>query len=158
MNSSEIFELLSTINDPEIPVISIAELGILRSVEQKGKQFIIRITPTYSGCPAMNMIENNINFLLNKNGIQNAVVETVYSPAWTTDWLTESAKDKLKKYGIAAPGKINKLLSLSGDRAVECPNCGSKDVKLVSEFGSTACKALYKCNNCMEPFDLFKCH
>lgn len=156
--TEKIFKLISTIPDPEIPVISIADLGILRSVEEDGDKIIIKITPTYSGCPAMNVIENEIKQTLKNNGIENSEVKIVYSPVWTTDWINEEAKEKLRQYGISPPGKRNPKNLLSGDRETACPRCGSKDVKLVSQFGSTACKALYKCNSCLEPFDLFKCH
>jgi ring-1,2-phenylacetyl-CoA epoxidase subunit PaaD len=158
IKTENIFKLLSSIPDPEIPVINIADLGILRSVEIVDNKVVVKITPTYSGCPAMKMIENEIEKLLKKNGIENAEIKTVYSPAWTTDWLNEDAKERLRKYGIAAPGKLNAINLLSGDLTVMCPNCGSGNVEMVSQFGSTACKALYKCKECLEPFDLFKCH
>ena len=157
-NSENIYSLLSDIPDPEIPVITISELGILRSVEIENDYVIVTITPTYSGCPAMKMIEVEIKKSLKENGIENFDIKTVYSPSWTTDWLNEEAKEKLRIYGISPPGKLNKLYSIAGDRTVACPRCGSEDVKLVSLFGSTACKAIYTCKSCMEPFDLFKCH
>lgn len=158
MTSENIYSLLSEIPDPEIPVITISELGILRSVEMENDKVVVTITPTYSGCPAMKMIEDEIKKSLKENGIENVSVKMVYTPAWTTDWMNDEAKEKLRKYGISPPGKLNKLNSISGDSAVSCPRCGSKDVKLVSHFGSTACKAIYTCNNCREPFDQFKCH
>ena len=158
LTSENIYSLLSEIPDPEIPVITISELGILRSVEMENDKVVVTITPTYSGCPAMKMIEDEIKKSLKENGIENVSVKMVYTPAWTTDWMNDEAKEKLRKYGISPPGKLNKLNSISGDSAVSCPRCGSKDVKLVSHFGSTACKAIYTCNNCREPFDQFKCH
>ncbi len=158
LTKENIFTLLSVIPDPEIPVINIADLGILRSVEINEGKVTVIITPTYSGCPAMRVIEKEIKDILRENGIENAEVKTTYSPVWTTDWLSEDAKERLRKYGIAPPGKLNVKNSISGDRKVECPRCGSTDVEMVSLFGSTACKALYKCKKCMEPFDLFKCH
>jgi ring-1,2-phenylacetyl-CoA epoxidase subunit PaaD len=154
----KISKLIASIPDPEIPVITIEELGILRSVEMNNEELIITITPTYSGCPAMKTIEDEIKSVLKEEGIANAQVKTVYSPAWTTDWMTDEAKEKLEKYGISPPGKLSKLYSIAGDRAVACPRCGSTEVTMVSMFGSTACKALYKCNKCLEPFDQFKCH
>lgn len=158
LSQKEIHSLLSAIPDPEIPVISISDLGVLRSVEIVDEVAEILITPTYSGCPAMRMIEDEIKKTLQENGILNFRVKTVYNPAWTTDWLSKEAKEKLREYGIAPPGKLNKLNSISGDRNIACPRCDSEDVKLVSLFGSTACKAIYTCNSCREPFDLFKCH
>ena len=156
--TQNIFNLLSVIPDPEIPVINIADLGILRSVELEGEKVVVKITPTYNGCPAMKVIEDEIKKTLQEKNIENVSVIVTYSPAWTTDWLNEEAKEKLRKYGISPPGKLNAFQSISGDRMVACPKCDSDDVKLVSHFGSTACKALYTCNSCMEPFDLFKCH
>ncbi len=158
ISTENIFSLLSEIPDPEIPVINIADLGILRSVNIEGKKVIVKITPTYSGCPAMKVIEDEIKKLLLENGVEEIEVKTVYSPAWTTDWLNDDAKEKLRIYGISPPGKINSKNFISGDRAIACPRCGSVKVTMVSLFGSTACKALYKCNDCLEPFDQFKCH
>jgi ring-1,2-phenylacetyl-CoA epoxidase subunit PaaD len=153
-----ILSLLSSIPDPEIPVITIEELGILRSVDVVGEEVTVTITPTYSGCPAMKAIEDEIRIVLKNEGINNPVIKTVFSPVWTTDWMTDAAKEKLIKYGISPPGKLSKLNAISGDRQVACPRCGSKEVTLVSLFGSTACKAIYKCKTCLEPFDQFKCH
>ena len=156
----EIFELISTIPDPEIPVINIQELGVLRNVEINNNHCKIFITPTYSGCPAMKTIEEEIISRLNKNGILNVEVKIVYSPAWTTDSITEAAKDKLRKYGISPPEKLNfsKKFISAKPHVVFCPRCNSIETELVSQFGSTACKALYRCKNCLEPFDYFKCH
>ena len=157
-NTEMIFSILSAIPDPEIPVITIAELGILQSVTIEEDVIHVSITPTYNGCPAMKAIEDEIKEKLKENGYQKVKVKIVYSPVWTTDWLSEEAKEKLRKYGISPPGKSNLKNPISGDSQVTCPRCKSTDVKLVSLFGSTACKALYTCNTCREPFDQFKCH
>lgn len=160
MTTKEVRTLLSQIPDPEIPVITIEELGILRDVNFVNDECVITITPTYSGCPAMKAIEQDIVALLKENGIEKIKVNYVYSPAWTTDWLSEEAKEKLRKYGISAPDKTSSDKSiLTGiQKVVKCPRCNSENTELVSQFGSTACKALYKCKDCLEPFDLFKCH
>ncbi|MBI3502694.1 MAG: phenylacetate-CoA oxygenase subunit PaaJ [Bacteroidetes bacterium] len=144
----EILNLLSEIPDPEIPVINIHELGVLRDVIVNEKEVEIIITPTYSGCPAMKQIENDIVSKLKENGIENVKVKSIFSPAWTTDWITDEAKEKLRKFGIAPPTQ----------RKVKCPHCNSENTEVISQFGSTACKALYRCNDCKEPFDYFKCH
>jgi ring-1,2-phenylacetyl-CoA epoxidase subunit PaaD len=161
MSIEKIFEILQTVSDPEIPVLTILDLGIVRKVkldEATGEVEVI-ITPTYSGCPAMDFIEVNIRAALEEAGIAQVKITTVLSPAWTTDWLTESGKEKLKAYGIAPPvGSADKLSLLGEKIEVECPRCGSKDTRLVSQFGSTACKSLYQCRECLEPFDYFKCH
>lgn len=153
----DIYHLLSEVYDPEIPVITIAELGILRDVSLEDGQFIITITPTYSGCPAMDMITLSIIARLKAAGISNFRVKSRLSPAWTTDWMTEEGKRKLKDFGIAPPigSAGHEDLAL---RHPPCPNCSSTHTELVSAFGSTACKALFRCLNCREPFDYFKCH
>jgi ring-1,2-phenylacetyl-CoA epoxidase subunit PaaD len=155
----EIKRILSVIPDPEIPVISIEELGILRDVRVVGEEITIDITPTYSGCPAMKVIEQDIVSLLLEKGMDQVKVNMVYAPAWTTDWITEGAKEKLRKYGIAPPEKstVDKGALTGKPKNLACPRCGSKHVEMVSQFGSTACKALYKCLDCKEPFDYFKC-
>lgn len=160
MTTKEVRTLLSQIPDPEIPVISIEELGILRDVKLVNEECVVTITPTYSGCPAMKAIEQDIVALLKENGIEKVKVNYVYSPAWTTDCLSEEAKEKLRKYGISPPDKTSSDKSvLTGiQKIVKCPRCNSENTELVSQFGSTACKALYKCKDCLEPFDLFKCH
>ncbi len=158
LSSSEIFKLLSQIPDPEIPVINIAELGVLREVDVVGDKVIVKITPTYSGCPAMKQMEDDIYALLKKEGIENAEVKMIYNPPWTTDWITEAARKKLFEYGIAPPENTSLDKSvLTGKKKIVCPNCRSENTELVSQFGSTACKALYKCKDCLEPFDYFKC-
>jgi len=160
MTTKEVRTLLSQIPDPEIPVITIEELGILRDVNFENDECVVAITPTYSGCPAMKAIEQDIVALLKENGIKKVKVKSVFSPAWTTDWLNEEAKEKLRKYGISPPEKSSSDKSmLTGiQKVVKCPRCNSQNTELVSQFGSTACKALYKCKDCLEPFDLFKCH
>lgn len=151
ISADHINEILETVKDPEIPVISIKDLGILREVNIKGDHVEVVITPTYSGCPAMMEIEKEINNALKKESIVNFSIRTVLSPAWTTAWMTENGKQRLKEYGIAPPNPTD-------PEDIECPQCGSKETQLLSEFGSTACKSLFKCNDCLEPFDYFKCH
>ena len=145
-NTKYIWELLNTVPDPEIPIISIVELGVVRDITFSDKSYKISITPTYSGCPAVKTFTDDIKMCLKKNGIRNFQLKLVYSPAWTTDWMTDATKEKLKKYGIAPPSET-----------VICPQCESKETELISEFGATACKALYKCSDCLEPFEFFKC-
>jgi len=157
----QIWEWLEEVYDPEIPVLNIVEMGIARSVEMKDDQLIINITPTYSGCPAMNAIEQEIKKKLAKKGVKNFAVKKDFSETWTTDWMTDEAKKKLKDYGIAPPEKSTDekdfMRGLKNTKIVPCPHCDSLDTELRSEFGSTACKALYYCNNCEEPFEHFKC-
>ncbi len=153
-----IWKLLDSVMDPEVPVISIVDLGIVRDVILEDIGLKIIITPTYSGCPAMDYIENDIRQTLGKEGFDSIAIETVLSPAWTTDWLTEKAKKKLQEYGIAPPeGSIDKSSLLSEPKNITCPHCKSTETEMISQFGSTACKALYKCKDCLEPFDYFKC-
>jgi ring-1,2-phenylacetyl-CoA epoxidase subunit PaaD len=154
-----ILKLLSEIPDPEIPVINISDLGILRDVKLEGDLCTVVITPTYTGCPAMRVIEDDIKIKLKEIGINNVKVELVYSPAWTTDWISDEAKEKLRSYGIAPPehSSYDKGLITGKKRNLKCPQCDSESVTMISQFGSTACKALYKCNNCKETFDYFKC-
>ena len=154
----EILTILSEIPDPEIPVINIMELGVLRDVVVNGNEVEVIITPTYSGCPAMKQIQDDILLAMKKNGIENAKVKMVYHPAWTTDWLTDEAKEKLRKYGIAPPDKTSLDKDFLLGKKKVCPICESENTEMVSQFGSTACKALYKCLDCKEPFDYFKCH
>ena len=159
LSKENILKLISEIPDPEIPVITISELGVIRDVIIEGENVEVKITPTYSGCPAMQRMENDIKEILNKNGIQNLKITTVYSPPWTTDWIPEEAKEKLRKYGIAPPEKTTEDKGwLTGkSKIILCPRCKSQNTKLISQFGSTACKALYQCQDCLEPFDYFKC-
>jgi len=143
---------------PEIPVLTIADLGVLRSVEVTADGEIeVAITPTYSGCPAMDVIGFDIKMALAKAGIDNARVRQVLSPAWTTDWMSEAGKAKLRAYGIAPPAGRASRRALFGEQSIACPHCGSHETEKVSEFGSTACKALWRCKICREPFDYFKC-
>ena len=151
---SQIWKILETVCDPEVPVLTILDLGIVRDVKINDEAIEITITPTYTGCPAMDMIAMNIRLALTENGVTKIKITTVLSPAWTTDWMSEDGKRKLIAYGIAAP---NKKFEIPED-GVQCPQCNSTSTKLISEFGSTACKALYQCNDCKEPFDYFKCH
>lgn len=156
----DILKLLSEIPDPEIPVITIVELGVVRGVELKSDtKILVTITPTYSGCPAMKQMEDDVRTKLQENGFTDITVHMTYSPAWTTDWLSEEAKLKLQKYGIAPPEESTTDKSfLSGKpKTVTCPRCKSKHTTMISQFGSTACKALYQCKDCLEPFDYFKC-
>ncbi|MBK7309242.1 MAG: phenylacetate-CoA oxygenase subunit PaaJ [Sphingobacteriaceae bacterium] len=155
-----ILNILSDIPDPEIPVISIVELGVIRDAKDLGNDSIeVIITPTYSGCPAMKQMEDDVVSKLKQNGFKTVNVKMVYSPAWTTDWLSQEAKLKLQKYGIAPPEEstTDKSFITGKHKAVTCPRCKSKNTLLVSQFGSTACKALYKCSDCLETFDYFKC-
>ena len=140
-------------------MLTVADLGIVREVKFEGDQPVVVITPTYSGCPAMNEIEQNILKKLKAEGVENAKVKTVLHPAWTTDWMTEEGKRKLKEYGIAPPegSSADKSVLFGKPKQVQCPHCGSKNTQMVSQFGSTACKALHKCLDCQEPFDYFKC-
>lgn len=156
---NEILTLLAEIPDPEIPVINIQELGILRDVVINGTHVEVVITPTYSGCPAMKQIEDDVLSKLRSIGIENANVKMVYHPAWTTDWISEEAKEKLRQYGIAPPEKtsMDKGALMGKERVLECPRCRSKNTRMVSQFGSTACKALFQCSDCKEAFDYFKC-
>ncbi len=159
LNKENILLLLSQIPDPEIPVITITELGVIRDVLFNADEIEIKITPTYSGCPAMKQMEDDIKSTLKKNGFEKIKLTTVYSPPWTTDWLSAEAKEKLRAYGIAPPEHSTQDKSwLSGKhKTVHCPRCKSSHTKLISQFGSTACKALYQCKDCLEPFDYFKC-
>lgn len=155
-----ILSLLSEIPDPEIPVITIVELGVIRKITLIDDTNIeLNITPTYSGCPAMKQIEDDVRKKLTEDGFTSIKITMVFSPAWTTDWLTEEAKNKLQKYGIAPPEHTteDKSWMTGKPKSVTCPRCKSKNTKLISQFGSTACKALYQCQDCLEPFDYFKC-
>ncbi len=159
----DVMTVLTTVMDPEVPVISVVDLGIIRdaSVSRDGAQVRVRVvvTPTYSGCPAMREIEADIRSALLAAGATDVAVDTVYAPAWTTDWIGPEAREKLRAYGIAPPGRAEQggLITLTRRRdPVACPFCGSSDTRLQSEFGSTACKAIHVCNSCRQPFDEFK--
>jgi len=154
----DILRLLSTIPDPEIPVVSIEEMGMLRDVVIDDGRVEVIITPTYTGCPAMGLIEADILATLHKSGLKDVHVRNVIEPAWTTDLMSEKAKEKLKAYGIAPPLHSSCNHDVFQHNEIACPRCNSKDTVMISRFGSTACKALYQCNDCKEPFDYFKCH
>jgi len=145
ISTDTIWGILKTIPDPEIPEISIVDLGIIREVQYAAATFTIIITPTYSGCPAMYLIKEEIIHNLESQGIMNYQIETSLAPPWTTDWMSDEVKAKLKDAGIAPPS--NNII---------CPQCDSSEIEVISDFGSTACKALYKCNQCYEPFHHFK--
>ena len=145
-NIDKIWELLNTVPDPEIPVISVVELGVIRNIEFINDSYLISITPTYSGCPAVKAFQDHIKTCLSNNGVDNFELKLIYSPAWTTDWMTENTKEKLLKYGISPPSET-----------VICPQCKSTSTNTISDFGSTACKSFHSCKDCLEPFEHFKC-
>ncbi len=153
-----LMEILEEVKDPEIPVLSVVDLGIVREIKNREDGVTVVITPTYSGCPAMDTIEREIKEVLEKNGIRTKV-ETVLTPAWTTDWLSEKGRKALEDYGIAPPAEAttDKSFLTGKTKAVRCPICKSTSTTMISQFGSTACKALYKCDDCLETFDYFKC-
>lgn len=161
----QVWDWLGEVADPEIPVISVVDLGIVRAVRFEGEQCVVTITPTYSGCPAMQVISDSVSEALHAHGIDDVRIESRLAPAWTTDWMSDTGKAALRGYGIAPP--VQQAIDISGLHAgirrraapdVSCPHCGSPHTQLTSEFGSTPCKALYKCLDCREPFDYFKCH
>ncbi len=161
MMDKKILDILSHVADPEVPVLSVVDLGIIRDVVSHADGSLeVLITPTYTGCPAMDMIATNIRMELLANGYQQPKITTVLSPAWTTDWMSEEGKLKLKEYGIAPPLPKQQVCKqeLFAEEAIQCPRCNSHHTRRVSEFGSTACKAQYQCLDCKEPFDYFKCH
>ncbi|MEZ0140422.1 MULTISPECIES: 1,2-phenylacetyl-CoA epoxidase subunit PaaD [unclassified Microbacterium] len=157
---AQAWRIAAAVPDPEVPVLTIEDLGVLRAVELRGERMVVDITPTYSGCPAMDTIRDDVVLALTAAGFADVEVRLVLSPAWTTDWMSDAGKQKLRAYGIAPPsgraavpaGPIRLALS------VRCPRCGSLDTREVSRFGSTSCKALYECRACLEPFDHFKVH
>jgi ring-1,2-phenylacetyl-CoA epoxidase subunit PaaD len=154
----QLFEILETVSDPEIPVLSIIEMGVVRSAKIVNGIVEVEITPTYSGCPAMDVISDDIKSAFKQKGYKTKV-DLILSPAWTTDWITSKGRAALEKYGIASPlsAEADKEALLGNKKVVKCPQCGSLNTKLVSQFGSTACKALFQCEECLEPFDYFKC-
>ncbi|NQW43724.1 MAG: phenylacetate-CoA oxygenase subunit PaaJ [Bacteroidetes bacterium] len=155
----DIWQMLEQVSDPEVPVLSVVDLGVVRKVEIIDNIVEIDITPTYTGCPAMGAIEMGIKFLMIEKGIK-CKINLVLSPAWTTDWMSECGKKKLKAYGIAPPqyDGFDDSVLFSTPKGIICPHCNSTNTLLISQFGSTACKSLYKCLDCLEPFDYFKCH
>ena len=168
ITEKKILSILETVMDPEVPVLSILDLGIVRKIEIYDAVIKpplgglgVFITPTYTGCPAMDVINMNIRLALIEKGFDNVEIKTVLSPAWTTEWMTEAGKQKLKDYGIAPPNTRQQVCTpdaFQKEEAVQCPRCNSYSTTLISRFGSTACKAIYKCNDCYEAFDYFKCH
>ncbi|MGZ5192198.1 MAG: 1,2-phenylacetyl-CoA epoxidase subunit PaaD [Flavisolibacter sp.] len=164
----QIWEILEQVKDPEVPVLSVIDLGVIRDVniihiqsaDEEKKEIHIIITPTYSGCPAIDMINMDIRIKLIEHGYRNVIIEQKLSPAWTTDWMTEEGKKKLKAYGISPPNPKQQFCSTEMFQLenVECPRCNSYHTYLISQFGSTACKSMYRCLDCKEPFDYFKCH
>jgi ring-1,2-phenylacetyl-CoA epoxidase subunit PaaD len=161
INKQTIYSYLEEINDPEVPVLSIIDLGIVRDVVMNDEEIEVIITPTYTGCPAMDMITATIKIQLATLGFKKIKVTQILSPAWTTEWMSEEGKQKLKEYGIAPPNPKQQVCDqklFAEAEAVQCPHCDSYHTHRISEFGSTACKALYQCDDCKEPFDYFKCH
>ena len=158
ITTGALWTLMKEVFDPEIPVLSVVDLGIIRDIKISGEEIEMIITPTYSGCPAMDMIAMNIQMALLKKGFEKVKITRQLSPAWTTDWVTERGKQQLKAYGIAPPVGKSFDSSYLEELQIECPLCHSTNTKPISEFGSTSCKALYQCNECKEPFDYFKCH
>lgn len=157
----KIWSLLEQVTDPEVPVLSITDLGIVRDVQLSDDEVTITITPTYTGCPAMDAISVHIRMTLLAAGYKQVHIVQTLSPAWTTEWMTEKGRQKLKEYGIAPPNHQQQVCHpglFARDEAIQCPHCNSYRTQRISEFGSTACKALYQCNDCHEPFDYFKCH
>ena len=161
IDKQTIYSYLEEINDPEVPVLSIIDLGIVRDVKMTKEELEVIVTPTYTGCPAMDMITATIKIQLATLGFKKVRVTQALSPAWTTEWMSEEGKRKLKAYGIAPPNPKQQVCDqklFAAAEAVQCPRCDSYDTHRISEFGSTACKALYQCDDCKEPFDYFKCH
>ena len=161
IDKKTIYSYLGEINDPEVPVLSIIDLGIVRDVKMNDGELEVIITPTYTGCPAMDMITSTIKIQLATLGFKKIKVTQALSPAWTTEWMSEEGKKKLKEYGIAPPNPKQQVCDqklFAEAEAVQCPHCNSYHTHRISEFGSTACKALYQCDDCKEPFDYFKCH
>lgn len=162
--AAKIWDLAATVVDPEIPVISIADLGILRDARMEDGVAVVTITPTYSGCPAMDTITADLQSAFGVAGYIDSRVELVLHPAWSTDWITEEGRTQLREYGIAPPSGRTAVrsgvvkLTLAAPPTVACPRCSSTDTRKISHFGSTSCKSLYQCGNCHEPFDYFKVH
>jgi len=156
-NVKQVWDWLADVPDPEIPVVSVVDLGIVRNIIIGDDTIEVEVAPTYSGCPATEVIESSILEKLVDEGLKGVSIKRVLSPPWTTDWITESGRDKLRDYGIAPPVGSASKRELLGKGAVHCPRCGTSQTTVVSEFGSTACKASYKCDECLEPFEYFKC-
>jgi ring-1,2-phenylacetyl-CoA epoxidase subunit PaaD len=160
ISEQEIWTILQEVKDPEVPVLSVLDLGIVRDINVSGDNIQIIITPTYSGCPAMDVISMDIRLKLIEKGYRNISVQQQLSPAWTTDWMSEEGKQKLKAFGIAPPNPKQQFCSseMFQQEVVQCPRCNSYHTELISQFGSTACKSMYRCLDCKEAFDHFKCH
>lgn len=160
--AGQVMHWLHDVRDPEIPVLSVVDLGVVRQVDWDGDTCVVTITPTYSGCPAMREISQDIERTLTARGVPSVRIETRLAPAWTTDWMSERGRQALARYGIAAPAQraidVSGISRRAAQPAVACPLCGSSNTRLVSNFGSTSCKALYRCGACREPFDYFKTH
>lgn len=156
--TAEIWRWLDEVADPEIPVISVVDLGIVRDVQWAGDELVVTITPTYSGCPATQVIADDIRAALAARGVEGVRLETKLAPAWTTDWLSDKGREKLSGYGIAPPGHKVVDTSLLRRTPIACPRCGSARTSRLASFASTPCKALYRCDDCLEPFDYFKPH
>lgn len=156
MHKEQIWLLLQTINDPEIPVVSLVEMGIVREVEVQDDSVSVTITPTFSGCPAMRVMQEDIVRVLKANGAKQVQVKTQIAPAWTSDWISEEARRKLKEFGLAPPEKHGGDVQVILFNVPRCPRCNSRNTRLQNSFGSTLCRAIYTCNNCKEPFEQFK--
>lgn len=157
LTREQIYDWLGDVPDPEIPVLSVTDLGIVRDISI-GEEIVVALSPTYTGCPATEVIAQSVLAELKRRGLENVSIKQALSPAWTTDWITDEGRDKLRKYGIAPPEKgASKRAMLDAQRRIACPRCESQNTELVSEFGSTACKASYRCTDCLEPFEYFKC-
>ncbi len=153
----DLWDLLDAVKDPEVPALSLWDLGVLREIERNGEQIVVTITPTYSGCPAMNAMAEDIAQALNDAGFADVQIKTKLAPAWSSEWMTQEGRRKLRDYGIAPPedAELDED-GLTPDAHALCPHCSSRNTRRISEFGSTACKALFQCNDCNEPFDYFK--
>lgn len=158
VRAERLSDVLAGVPDPEIPVVSVIELGIVREIADDGGKTVVSITPTYTGCPATLVIERSIRDALDDAGFGDVALKTVLSPPWSTDMISDAGREKLRAYGIAPPPKGADARSVKGDEPVACPLCGSRHTHEVSRFGSTPCKALWQCDDCREPFDRFKCH
>lgn len=160
IKESAAWKIMEEVYDPEVPVLTVLDLGVVRDIEVNNDTVTVTITPTYTGCPAMDMIAINIKMALLQHGFTNVKIKQQLSPAWTTEWMTQAGKQKLKAYGIAPPKLMRAVATLKNfeEETVSCPRCNSVHTVLISRYGSTACKALYSCSDCKEPFDYFKCH
>jgi ring-1,2-phenylacetyl-CoA epoxidase subunit PaaD len=160
IDEQQIWSILEEVKDPEVPVLSVVDLGIVRSVKTSDDKIDILITPTYSGCPAMDVINMDIRLKLIEKGFRNITIQQQLSPAWTTDWMSDEGKKKLKVFGIAPPNPKQQFCTseMFQQEAVQCPRCNSWHTEIISQFASTACKSMYRCLNCKEAFDYFKCH